>query len=262
MITFITVVYNDIDGLKRTVNSLINQSSPDWRLIIKDGGSQDGSAEYALDLQKVDCRVNSVVSSDKGIYDAMNLAILLVNTEYLLFLNAGDEVDSTNSLSDLNTYISSLGASKPDVIFMDTLMCYQGGKSYIRKARDVEYISYGQPAIHQSTLYKSNLHKKYLYDLTYKVSSDYASLLKMFVCEREAVFVCYHIVFSKFEIIERSTSFRKQSLSRIEMARAQREIANYGIHKIYLNNSRRYLMNFLSRMFFYYSLIWDTKVRR
>lgn len=257
MITFITVVYNDIDGLKRTVNSVKNQTLSNWKMIIKDGGSKDGSAEYALELQRADHRVQSVVNSDKGIYDAMNTAILAVNTEYLLFLNAGDEIAEINSLFDLSSHISSMGDTRPDVLFMDTLMCYQGGKKYIRKAREIDYVLYGQPAIHQSTLYKTNIHKKYLYDLSYKVSSDYAALLKMFIDEKEAVFACYHIIFSKFEIVERSTSFQKQSISRVEMSRAQREIANCGEYKILLNNGRRYLMNSLSKLFFYYSKVFN-----
>ena len=41
-VSVITVVYNDVEGLKRTIPSVINQRSNDYEYIILDGGSTDG----------------------------------------------------------------------------------------------------------------------------------------------------------------------------------------------------------------------------
>ena len=45
-ITIITINYNNLEGLKRTVESVVNQTLQDFEYIIIDGGSTDGSAEY------------------------------------------------------------------------------------------------------------------------------------------------------------------------------------------------------------------------
>ncbi len=42
-LTIITINYNDLEGLKRTVESVINQTWQEFEYIVIDGGSMDGS---------------------------------------------------------------------------------------------------------------------------------------------------------------------------------------------------------------------------
>lgn len=87
-LSIITINYNNLDGLKRTVESVINQSWNEFEYIIIDGGSTDGSAQYIRENQE---HFQYWVSeTDKGIYNAMNKGIKVANGEYLLFLNSGD----------------------------------------------------------------------------------------------------------------------------------------------------------------------------
>ena len=50
-ITVITINYNNLQGLKRTVPSVLSQSYDDFEYVIVDGGSTDGSKEY-IEQQK------------------------------------------------------------------------------------------------------------------------------------------------------------------------------------------------------------------
>ncbi len=250
MITFVTVVLNDISGLKRTVTSLLNQVDKRWRLIIKDGRSVDGSTQFAIDLAQRHENVTSIVRDDLGIYDAMNQALSEVSSEYVAFLNAGDELFDNKTLSDVNRCVQE---NSFDIAFFNTLVCYEGGKTYLRRSRPSSYILYGQPAIHQSTIYRTELHKNYMYDLTYPVSSDYATTLKMCINERSPKIASFNRNFSKFEVVNNSTSFKKQRESRIEMARAQKEIANLSYYRIRVYRIRRALANFAARMLYRYS---------
>ena len=86
-ISVITVVLNDLEGLKKTVNSVLSQRGEDFEYIILDGGSTDGSWEY---IESLNFRGMKKSAPDTGIYNAMNNAVLLANGEYCLFLNAGD----------------------------------------------------------------------------------------------------------------------------------------------------------------------------
>lgn len=86
-ISVITVVYNDLEGLKKTVSSVLSQTCKDFEYVILDGGSTDGCVEY---IKSLDFRGVKKSEPDKGIYNAMNKAIKMANGDYCLFLNAGD----------------------------------------------------------------------------------------------------------------------------------------------------------------------------
>jgi len=49
-LTIITINYNNLEGLKKTAESVLNQTWRDFEWIIVDGGSSDGSAEYIEQL--------------------------------------------------------------------------------------------------------------------------------------------------------------------------------------------------------------------
>ena len=50
-LSIITINYNNLEGLKRTVESVVNQTWQEFEYIIIDGGSTDGSAEF-IESQK------------------------------------------------------------------------------------------------------------------------------------------------------------------------------------------------------------------
>ena len=86
--SIITVNYNNKDGLKKTIESVIHQSYRDFEYIIIDGGSTDGSAEL---LKEYSDKITYWVSEpDKGIYNGMNKGIAKATGDYLNFMNSGD----------------------------------------------------------------------------------------------------------------------------------------------------------------------------
>lgn len=87
-ITIITINFNNLEGLKKTMTSVFDQTFNNIEYIIIDGGSTDGSKEYIETHQ--DLLTYWVSESDTGIYNAMNKGIAKATGEYLLFLNSGD----------------------------------------------------------------------------------------------------------------------------------------------------------------------------
>jgi putative colanic acid biosynthesis glycosyltransferase len=88
LVSVITVVRNDLAGLKRTRESVASQSCPDAEHVIWDGASTDGTVDYLRGLPPNRLRWQS--AADGGIYDAMNKATELAQGQVLLYLNAGD----------------------------------------------------------------------------------------------------------------------------------------------------------------------------
>lgn len=74
--SIITVNYNNKDGLRKTIQSVINQDFKNFEYIIIDGGFTDGCVEIIKEYaDKIDYWVSE---PDKGIYNAMNKGILQV----------------------------------------------------------------------------------------------------------------------------------------------------------------------------------------
>lgn len=81
-ISIVTINYNNVEGLKRTLASVAEQTCRDIEHVIVDGGSSDGSVdiikEYADKVKSEELRGKSVVwvsEKDNGIYNAMNKGI-------------------------------------------------------------------------------------------------------------------------------------------------------------------------------------------
>ncbi len=82
-LSIITINFNNAVGLKKTIESVVNQTSNDFEYIVIDGGSKDGSIDI---IKKYDSKINYWISEpDNGIYHAMNKGILLAKGDYLEF---------------------------------------------------------------------------------------------------------------------------------------------------------------------------------
>jgi len=98
-ISIISINYNNRDGLKDTIKSVINQSFRDFEYIIIDGGSEDGSSTLIEEYKNHFSF--SISERDYGIYNAMNKGIYHATGDYLLFLNSGDSLIADTILEDV-----------------------------------------------------------------------------------------------------------------------------------------------------------------
>ena len=87
-VSVITVCYNAILGIERTITSVLSQSYPEVEYIVIDGGSKDGTVDV---IQKYADRIDYFVSEpDGGIYDAMNKGIGAATGDVVGLLNSDD----------------------------------------------------------------------------------------------------------------------------------------------------------------------------
>lgn len=99
LLSIITVNLNNLDGLKKTMQSVFAQTFTDYEYIIIDGGSTDGSKEF---IEQNSARLTHWISEkDDGIYDALNKGSRLAFGQYIHHLNSGDTYLNDNSLKDL-----------------------------------------------------------------------------------------------------------------------------------------------------------------
>jgi putative colanic acid biosynthesis glycosyltransferase len=96
-LTVVTVTKDNLIGLKKTHASLrpvLGKCT--W--IVQDGNSADGTIRFLKSLRVNKSQFYS--EPDSGIFHAMNTALIHVNTKYVWFLNAGDELLSIQSLEE------------------------------------------------------------------------------------------------------------------------------------------------------------------
>ena len=103
-LSIITITYQAEKFLERTIQSILEQGHrSEIEYVIVDGASTDGTLALIHTYQK---DIDQVISEkDRGIYDAMNKGLQVVNGEYVLFLNAGDTFAAKNTLE----HIQSIG---------------------------------------------------------------------------------------------------------------------------------------------------------
>ena len=94
MISVITITYNNVNELKKTVNSVIKFSSRKGSLInelvIVDNLSNDGTDAYVEKLNIPGIDLVYYRDSDAGVYDAMTKGVTLAKTDFVIFINSGD----------------------------------------------------------------------------------------------------------------------------------------------------------------------------
>ena len=103
-ITIITSSFNDDISLEKTAISIANQSIiPYW--IVIDNNSTDSTKKIIENYSHI---VSTFVSEpDFGIYDAWNKALPYVQSEWILFLGAGDLLVDPHLIENANLYLDN-----------------------------------------------------------------------------------------------------------------------------------------------------------
>lgn len=87
-ISIITVVYNGVNTISNTIDSVLRQSYGNIEYIVVDGASTDGTTQL---VESYGNRISKFISEkDTGIYNAMNKGLSLATGDYVGFLNADD----------------------------------------------------------------------------------------------------------------------------------------------------------------------------
>lgn len=165
--SIITINYNNKEGLKRTIESVVNQSFKDFEYIIIDGGSTDGSVEIIKDCAD---RVDYWVSEpDNGIYHAMNKGILQAHGEYLNFMNSGD------CFHDIFVLEWVVTQGFKEEIAIGSVCCI--GLDVIKKTLCDDFSMmdlYRNHPPHQAAFVKKKLFIDNLFDESFKLVSDWS----------------------------------------------------------------------------------------
>lgn len=183
-LSIITINLNNATGLRKTIESVVSQTSHDFEYIVIDGGSTDGSIEV---IKEFKAKITFWISEpDNGIYHAMNKGIMVAKGEYCQFLNSGDWLTSSGVINIMLDTIPDCS-----IYYGNMLKQLPGGKVYRDSCGkgNISMISFYKGSLnHSPAIIKRSLFDKYgLYDETLKIVSDWKWFLIVIGLHNEKV---------------------------------------------------------------------------
>lgn len=171
--SIITVNFNNKEGLRKTIESVIHQSFCDFEYIVIDGGSTDGSMDI---IKEYESHINYWVSEpDKGIYNAMNKGILKAQGDYINFMNSGDCLYDNNVLNNTLPYLTA------DIVYGRLFYFNHKERSVYLKGSPDMFHFYDNTLNHQSSFISRKLFSDTLYDEKYRIVSDWKFFIESLI---------------------------------------------------------------------------------
>lgn len=231
-LSIITITYNNLFGLQRTVVSVMAQTWHDWELIVVDGGSSDGTQAWLNELHMPAFRWIS--ETDKGVYDAQNKGIRIATGDYCFFLNAGDIFCS-------NDVLQRMFADNPvaDILYGNEVVVDASGKrvGYCKGVEQPRFVDlYNSCMKHQASFIHRSLFELYgAYDESLRIVADFDWFFRV-IAFHDEVSLCYRDVDVSFfentglsyHAPELCRQERQLVLDRYMSCRLQADYAVYG----------------------------------
>ena len=184
--SIVVVSLNPGDKLFSTLQSILDQDYGNFEIIIKDGGSTDGSVlrlfgEGTERKIPADSRIRFFQEPDSGIYDGMNQAVQKVQGQYVLFLNCGDRFFNRSVLSDAASFIEKQESTevvrgRSYIFYGDQFNQQQNSPVHSAPVMN-DFTCYRNVPCHQVCFYDAQLFTQRGYDTDYRVRADYEHFL-------------------------------------------------------------------------------------
>lgn len=182
MLTIITINFNNAEGLTRTLDSCASQVDQKYFHIVVDGKSTDGSKEIAARYENTRQNILHVRDIDTGIYDAMNVGLRNCVTNWVLFLNSGDELvgkSVTKVLLPILRHNDSYSLVYGDIIAVDPT---SGREEFVEQK--LTKLGFLKNVCHQATIYnRKRLGRSLWFSTKYQISADFDVLLRI-ICNQ------------------------------------------------------------------------------
>jgi glycosyltransferase involved in cell wall biosynthesis len=208
ILSVITVVYNNVIDIERTILSVLNQTYKEIEYIVVDGKSTDGTLAI---IEKYKDRIATLISEkDNGIYDAMNKGLAAASGDYVIFMNSADEFYATDTVMNVFT-----AADDADIYYGETEMIDDQGNSLGQRRHKApatftwRSFKYGMSISHQAIYIKRSLVE--LYDPQYQLSADIDWILR--AAKKAKTIVNVNRYVAKYQVGGMSKLKHRQSLA-------------------------------------------------
>ena len=216
-LSIIIPTFNSASTIERCLRSIAVQPTPDYEVLIQDGGSTDDTVRLIRHYQESNPQMALSLSQeeDTGVYDAMNKAMRRARGEWLYFLGSNDELYDPDVLRAMT---GSPLAENGGVLYGNVWMVPVDSSAEMGFIHDGQFNLNKLSKInicHQAILYK----RSFLFDIgeyetKYPLYGDWDFNLR---CWAKEPFTFVDVVVAKFYMGGISTSGRRDKRFEVEI---------------------------------------------
>lgn len=257
-VSIITVVYNDVSNIEKTIRNTLKQSYSNMEYIVLDGGSTDGTLDV---IKKYQDKIIWKSEKDNGIYDAMYKGVKMATGEWILFRNSGDFFFNETVIADVFSKYEDRGEG----LIIGNIRYFKNGwiKDIPPHILTKHYYE-AMPAHHPSTFIRRTLQLENPFPAKYKQSSDYWFFVKVL---KDGV--CYkyiNMIFSLYDNITGASTDRydvslMENADILESFGAPKELVDsrkkrsLRISLIRKKRAESVIYNFIYQCYYFYKVI-------
>lgn len=134
-ISVLIPVYNGQETIKKTINSVLEQTFSDFELILVNDGSNDDTETIIKDFK--DKRIRYFYKENKGIADTRNFALSKAEGKYIAFIDADDWMEKTA----LELLIKKARETQAEIVVCDYRYVYENGTTHDMHSTDFKITS-------------------------------------------------------------------------------------------------------------------------
>lgn len=175
LVSLILTTFNCKVNLEKTLASIENQDYPDLEIVVKDGGSTDGTIDAIRHYERISRFVVKWVSvKDQGLYDAMNQGLALSTGEIILFFN-----DKFTDRQVVSKCVRTMELEGADGVHGDLVYAKDGVVKRYWKMGTGKIRNGWMPG-HPTLFLRRKVYERYGdYDCTYKCSADFEFMVRI-----------------------------------------------------------------------------------
>lgn len=176
-ITIITPTKNSEKTIKKTLDSVLQQSIQNFEYIIIDSKSTDSTLEIINSYN--DSRITIISEPDDGISDAFNKGIRMTSGEIIGIINSDDNYYDKFTLENI---LPEFSEKNIDILYGNAIFKETNGKSWEWRCNETELhmkIDYKMCIPHPAVFVRRSIYQKIgLFDTRFKIGMDYDFILR------------------------------------------------------------------------------------
>ncbi|MDC0470437.1 glycosyltransferase [Candidatus Pseudothioglobus singularis] len=180
VVSIITVVYNNVEHIRNSIESVVSQNYPYIEYIVVDGGSADGTIDIIKEYKD---NISVFISEeDNGIYDALNKGIFHASGDVISILHSDDIFCDAYVVSDT---IKKMDKQKAEFCFSDMVIVDNSSGEVLRYymanyfKRWMFRIGWMPP--HPTCFINKSLFDEFgMYSTEYKIAGDFDFFVRIF----------------------------------------------------------------------------------
>lgn len=197
LVSIVVPVYNVEKYLKKSIESILNQTYKNIEILLVDDGSTDSSGKICDSFSKVDPRIRVFHKANGGLSDARNFGIEQMRGQYVAFIDSDDYISNDfvwklyssikNNDSEVSICSFSLVDEKGEKIkdeLLDSGEVCLPGKQILEKVLTADGYRY---VVAWNKLYRSTLFEKFQFKIGKLYEDEFLNYPLFWECQKVSI---------------------------------------------------------------------------